>query len=214
MPPKFQPKQGMTLSHIIESSRMYYKAFDNKKARADMDVQSARMRRRTNYIFNLLKKAWVSNEEQTGQKDNSLRLDFVVKTRPISYKSPSAVGIHKYPITFLLEDTTLGIHTPFKWRTGSFKKPMFAKKGIKPKARQKITERNIRQGVQMQFFFDLEYILDKFGLLYGPNWATRAPVKTNPQLIPFFDKHAWFVVESIILPFLKNPDTVSEKVEG
>jgi hypothetical protein len=91
-----------------------------------------------------------------------------------------------------------------KWRTGSLKKPQSIRKNLRKEQRKKAQLRDLKEGVQLQFFFELEWILHKYKLLYGINWATYPPRKTNPTLFPFFDKHAFYIASRILMPLLSS----------
>ena len=185
---------GLTLKDVYRISKQYYKSEkgDDKKARYKLDVKNARVTARQNYEYNRENKVW----EQTGR---DVRIDFLVQTEPISYKKTDNIKIHKYPVTFLIHNISKGINSTFKWRTGSLKKPIFPKPGFDSK---KVAELNIRNQVQLQFFYQSQFALKKHNLLFGRNWATRPPVKTNPKLIPFFDKHALFIFEKFLIRML------------
>lgn len=187
---------GYTIKDIINISHKYYKSKigDDKKSRAKTDVINAKIVSRNNYDYNPSTKVW----EQTGR---DVKIEFLIKTNPVSYKKIDNIKIHKYPITILVHDIDKGINSTFKWRTGSLKKPVFSKPGMDSK---KIAERNIKNGVQLQFFYHLEWVLKKYNLLYGRCWATRPPVKTNPKHIPYFDKHMYFIVQNFLVRMLQE----------
>lgn len=67
---------------------------------------------------------------------------------------------------------------------------------------QKIINRNIRRGIQLQFFFDMMKVANIWGLLVGPDYTNAMPKKTNPSLTPFFGKHAYFIITKILIPLL------------
>lgn len=181
------------------SRKLYGTKVDDKAKRGAVDISSGRVTLRNNLTYNPGTKQW----EQTGRE---LRIDFEVKTQPTSYKREDTLRTHKYPITFLLRDLEMGAHTPFRWRTGSWKKPIFPRPGLKREKRISIIDQNIKNGVQLQFFYELEQVLSLWGLLFGPNWTNkRPPLKTNPTLAPYFDKHAYFIVTKYLLPFLTSP---------
>lgn len=196
-------KTDIALLQILQLSRKLYKSqVDDKSKRGRQDITSGRVTLRTNLNYNPGTKSW----EQTGRE---LRIDFEVKTEPTSYKREDTVRVHKYPVTFLLRDISMGALTPFRWRTGSWKKPKFPRKGLKTAQRVALINQNIRNGVQMQFFFELEQVLASWGLLFGPNWTNkRMPIHANPTLAPYFDKHAYTIVVRFLIPFLISPRRV------
>jgi hypothetical protein len=188
-------KKDISLKEMLVISYDYYHKNDNKEWRAKLDIKQAKLTRRQNFSYNKSKRQW----EQTGRET---KFSFLIKSDPISYKRTDKLKYHWYPVIFILRDVSMGINSPMKWRTGSLIKPQFTKKGMTKKQREKITERNIKQGIQLQFFFELEWVLHQYNLLYGRNWATYPPRKTNSTLFPFFDKHAFYIASKILLPLL------------
>ena len=181
---------GFTIADIVKLSWKYYrsKEGDNKNSRMKQDIKSARVVKRQNYEYNPSTKEW----EQTGR---DIKLEFIVMSDPKSYKKTDNIKIHKYPVTFLIHNLELGMFSTFKWRTGSLKKPIFSNPSM---SSQQIAEKNIRNGVQLNFFYFLEFVLKTKNLLYGKCYATRPPVKTNPQNRIFFDKTSFFIVKFIL----------------
>ena len=166
----------ITLKQLMQISLQAYKTqVDNKKKRSKIDVLSGRMTFRRGITYDKSTKKW----EQTSRE---ARIDFLIKTDSTSYKRTDKITPHKYNITILMKDFTLGFDSPVRLRTGSIKKPKFPTKLVgsagkitetkdpkeKEKIRkakekislenQKIMDWNIRQGIQMQFFFDLSYV--------------------------------------------------------
>jgi len=184
-------KKDITLKEMLIISYDYYHKHDDKEWRAKLDIKSARLSRRQNFSYNQSKKRW----EQVGR---DVKFTFIVKSDPISYKKNDKLKYHYYPIIIIIHDVSKGINSPFKWRTGSLKKPIFSKKNKK----QNIQEQNIKNGIQMQFVYELEWILKQYNLLYGINWTTYPPRKTNPDYFPFFDKHMFYISSKILLPLL------------
>lgn len=199
-------QRDITIKEILELSLMEYKKkrVDDKFSRMKLDIISARLLKRKNYKYNLQDKKW----EQTGR---DVKLEFIVKSDPISYKKTDSLKIHAYPITFLFHDIDKEFLSPFKWRTGSLFRPRFAPKGSTKEQRDKITLYNLKKGIQLQFFFNLEFVLKKYNLLYGVNWTNRPPVITNPKLIPYLDKHALFICKKILPHVFKNRDKLLNK---
>lgn len=206
----------ITIKEIKILSEHLYKSkeIDNKKIRATIDVTSARVTARKN----LVKKdgKWV-------QSSREMKFEFIIKTNPTSYKKTDTIEIHKFPVTFLLREYHKGYNSAFRWRTGSFRKPEFPKRkiseGRNEKAKERIRKenkniqnRNITNGIQLQFFFDLEYILNKWGLLYGPDWTNGPPNIRNPEYHPFFDKHAYYIVTRNLPHLLTNYKIEIDKI--
>lgn len=193
-------KTDIPLIEVLQLSRRLYKGtVDDKAKRGRLDISGGRVTLRNNLAYNPGTKSW----EQTGRE---LRIDFEIKTTPTSYVRQDTIRVHKYPVSFLIKDLSLGALTPFRWRTGSWKKPLFARAGLKKEKRISIANQNIKNGVQMQFFFELEQVLSLWGLLFGPNHTNkRLPLSVNPTLAPYFDKHAFFACSKLLLPFLQSP---------
>lgn len=188
-------KGGVTLRQVYRwSKQLYYKSFDDKAVRMRLDITKAKVIARQHYEYDANAKEWVQVKGLRHTK-----FEFLVSSKPVSYKRTDNVPIHKYPVIFLFYNLDLGWNSPFRWRTGSFKKVLFATKGSIAEKRQKIGDQNIRNGRQLDFFFKLEALLRFYGLLYGPDTTNRKlPLKANPLLIPYFDKTALFVVEKIL----------------
>ena len=200
-------KGDISINEVLELSKFVYtKEIDNKARRAKADVKSAKIQQRRNLVYDRSTKQWV-------QKGREVKFGFRIKTVPISYNDRSGVSPHEYPVVFLIKDFDQGMDSAFRWRTGSLKKPKFPKRKIsegkdkkeKDKIREenkKIQQDNIKNGIQMQFFFDSSYVLYKYGLLWGVNYANRPPKVRNPELIPFFDKHAYWIVTQVLSKLL------------
>ena len=200
--------EGITIDQMVEMSYTYYQKhgaikyksddpkyvskYDNKWDRAKIDVKRAVVNRRQNFEYDRNEKRWV----QTGR---DIKIEFTVVSVPTSYKKTDTISKHTYPVTFIIHNLNRGIYSTFKWRTGSLKKPIFIKPGL---TSQQVAEKNIRNQVQMQFFFDLEYVAKMNNVLYGKCWANRPPLKTNPKNELFFDKHAWFIVYNFLIKLI------------
>jgi hypothetical protein len=188
-------KGSITLAELIQISYDAYKQIDNKELRSGLDIKNARLTRRRNFSYNRSTKDW----EQTGR---DVRLDFLVHSRPISYKTNSKIKDRFYPITFLIHDVSKGINSPVKLREGSNYKPKFTKPGMSKQQRENIENWNIKAGVQLQAFFDSHWVYKQYGILFGPCYANGAPLKRNPKLLPFLSKHSWFICKTILIPLL------------
>lgn len=215
MPPIRRPrlkKGGIPLAEVYKMSKeLYYKKVDDKAKRMNLDVTSARLIQRRNFEYDFGTKQW----EQT--EIRHLKFIFIVSSKPISYKKTDNVNIHKYPVTFVFYDISLGWLSPFKWRTGTWKKVLFASKGSDKKERARIGDTNIRNGRQLDFFFKLEQVLDFYGLLYGPNTTNKKPPNiANPSWIPYFDKTSLFVVEKFLRYLLTSEGIkkINESIKG
>lgn len=199
---------GLTIREFLKLCYKYNSREDNKAKRAKMDIVSAKLTKRQNYQYNGITREW----EQTGR---DAKLEFLVKSDPVSYKKTDSIPIHRYPVTFVIHDIDAGLDTTFRYRSGSLMKPVFSK--VKGDSKQ-IAERNIRNRVDLSFFFIFMYVYRKFNILYGRNWATRPPLKTNPKMMIGIDKHGWYCLTKILLRLLTDKkqllkDTVAKNEE-
>lgn len=108
---------------------------------------------------------------------------------------------HEYDVTIQLDK--LSIDVPFKGRTGSDKKWDFNKnskaKTVGKGRRKRIIEsKNVKNGINGDFFFRCEYVWKKNGILYGRDWTNGPPKKTNPKSVVFADKHFLTVVQTLV----------------
>lgn len=187
--------KDITLKELIVISYDAYKQIDDKEWRSKIDVRSARLIRRHNFSYNKTKQQW----EQTGR---DVKFLFIVKSEPTSYKHNSPLKVHYYPIVFLIHDVGKGINSPIKLREGGNYKPKFTKKGMSKEQRRNIELQNLKNGTQLQAFFDTQWVFKQYNLLYGPCYANRAPVIRNPKLLPFLSKHSYYIATKILIPLL------------
>ena len=194
-------RQGMTLAQVYKfSKKFYYKRVDDKAKRMKLDVIGAKLTARQHYEYDPSAKEWKQVEGLRHTK-----FTFMVSSKPVSYKKTDTIGIHKYPVFFLFYDLTLGWDSPIRWRTGSFKKVLFAKKGASKEDRERVANKNILNGRQLDFFFKLEELLSRENLLYGPSMTNRQlPLKANPSMSVYLDKTALFCVEKVIRHLLSK----------
>jgi hypothetical protein len=92
-----------------------------------------------------------------------------------------------YPVFFLIEHPAKGLESTFKWRSGGLEAPIIISGKITNSTR-----------IYLPFFFELEWLLDQYGLLLGECFANRPPMKSNKQLDIYFDKLAFFCFEACI----------------
>jgi hypothetical protein len=207
-------KNDVSIREVLQLSYQYYKDFDNKYYRQKVDVKRLYIINRVNHAYDRKLRRWV----QTGRE---MKITFRVVSEPTSYKKIDTIKKHMYPVTFLIRDMKQGLDSSFRWRTGSLKKPQFPKKykfkakndkekEKRRKERIDVANQNIRNGVQLDFFFNLEAVLQSYGLLYGVNYATYLPKdSTNTDHIPYFDKTALFIVKNYLLLFISNAKKLS-----
>lgn len=192
-------KGDIPLQYVINTSLISYRKQDNKKKRAKQDITKGKIVATNNYKYNPKTRKW----EQVGRE---VKIGFLVMSQPESYKRQDTIKTHIYPVTFLLRDVKMGLLSPFRWRTGSFKKVLFTKPGMSEADRLRIANRNITNMRQLDFFFSLEALLNKLGLLWGPDTTNKKmPTQANPLMLPYFDKTAWVCVEKVMIPMLKDP---------
>ena len=192
-------EEGFTIKQIYRASYQYYKSKDgdDKDIRMRLDIVNAKVTARKKLDYDISSKKW----EQTGR---DIKIEFICNSKPISYKKTDTIAVHKFPVTFIIHNLEKGVDSTFKWRTGSLKKPKFTKVGMDKAQRTAIANYNIKNGIQLQFFFDLMWVLRKNNLLYGTNFAKWAPTKTNPKFKIFFDKHALFIFKRILFKLLTS----------
>ena len=110
---------------------------------------------------------------------------------------------HRYDIFLQMDSLSLDDNR-IKLRTGSEYKPDFNKSTAnghwegRGRNRHYIEGSNVRRGINLDFFYRLEWIYAEQGILYGRNWATYPPIKTNPKRIVFLDKHMWNALKVLI----------------
>jgi hypothetical protein len=194
-------KGDITIPEVLRLSRYVYKSgeIDNKLLREKVDVLGGKIIARRGLTYNQSTKKW----EQVSRE---VRFDFIIKSNPVSYPKQDTVPIHKYPVTFLFKDFSMGFNSPFRWRTGGLKRwrnptgkvreatSESAKELIREKNLQ-ILNQNIKNGLQGNFIFNLMWVLYHYGLLFGPlTCKNKPPKKTNPAYTPYFDKTALFLV--------------------
>ena len=193
--------QNYSLLSIYQQSLKYYKSkkVDDKKLRAKLDIISAKIIFKNGFQYDRSTRTWV-------QSGKTAKLTIMVSSKPISYKKSDTVPTHKFPVIMQFEDISKGALSAIKWRTGSQKK--FIKKLPTLNSIQ-IANLNIRNEIQAQFMFHLEWVLRKNNLLYGQCRAQKPPSKTNPRNLMYFDKHSLFVVEKLVMPLLNNKTLIN-----
>lgn len=217
--PKLHLRAGdITLKELVQVSKAYWDRgiVDDKRAR-QIDILSAKVTARVNLEFD-------PKDKKYHQVGRSVKLQFVVSSDPISYKKKDNIRIHRFPVTFLFYDWDKGFDSPVRWRCGSTIKPQFSKpipdnatdsqKEAVRAENLKKEEANIRNGLDMYFFYNLMYVLNEYQLLYGVNYASRSPKIRNAFEVPAFCKHAWFVVNKILIYMLsdRGREYISKKV--
>jgi len=109
---------------------------------------------------------------------------------------------HQYDVTIQLED--LSINAPFLGRTGSSARWDFSANGKPRKIKQgrniKIIEgTNVVRGINADWFFRCQNLWAREGILFGRDWTNgQLPLRPNPRLIIFADKHFLSVCEFLM----------------
>jgi hypothetical protein len=104
---------------------------------------------------------------------------------------------HEYDVTLQLD--TLSINVPFKARVGANRKWDFSKAGYPTKVGGVVKEgTNVTRGLNGDFELRCSYLWQKEGILFGRNYMTAPPVKSNPQMIIFAVKHLIVTVETLM----------------
>ena len=191
-----------TLLQMYELSRKLFSSgvIDNKKQRADLDIVSGKITVRNNMEYNRSKRIW----EQSGRE---VKIIVEVSSKPISYEKNDTINIHRFPVTFLIKSVELGLNSPFKYRSGSEKKPLLYTKG---KSSTEIANINITKQIDLHFFFHLMVVLKQAGILFGRDTTNgKSPTKTNPTGASYFEKHSFFVFEKVLIPFFRFQKNLS-----
>lgn len=206
--PKLKKGDITLLEFYILSKKMYSskKADKNmsKKKRAKLDIDNGRVTLVKNFTYDKNEGMWKTTNKR------SVKIEILVRSTPVSYVRHDTIPVHKFIVTFLLYDIELGLNSPFKYRSGSLRKPKFPPKGCSSEKRLQIENANIRNGIDMWFFFHLERLLSAYHLLFGPCRANKFPDKANPEMNAYFEKHGLFAYEKVLIPIFQNPEALSK----
>jgi len=110
----------------------------------------------------------------------------------------SSQRTYKHTYETIIQLDELSINVPVKLRLGADKKWKSNSKTRKLPNGRVIESENVRNGINGDFYFRCSYIYKKEGILFGRNWATGAPTKSNPQGIVFLPKHLIAVLEVLM----------------
>lgn len=207
-PPSIRLKEeGITFRQMYKLSHKFYKMKkgDDKAKRARLDIVKSKIVARSKLEYDRSQKEWI----QTGR---DIKIEFLVYSDPVSYKKRDSINIHKFPVTFIIHNIDKGIDSTFHYRSGSLKKPKFTKTGMSKNQRQAVENYNIKNGIDLWFFFHLEFVLRAKNLLYGVNYAKRAPTETNPKKYVYFEKHSYFIFKKILFPLLTTKKELLKRV--
>lgn len=122
-----------------------------------------------------------------------------VRGRKIKYQRTYK---HEYDVTIQLQ--TLSIDDDrIKLRTGADAKWDFTSKGKghwvgTGRNRKFIEGSNIKRKLNGDFFFRLSWLYSDKGILFGRNFANGPPLKTNPKMIVFLDKHMLHTIQVLM----------------
>ncbi len=105
---------------------------------------------------------------------------------------------HQFQVTIQLD--RLSIDAPVKLRTGAARKWDFSPqaRGYKNRNGEIVESKNVANGINGDFFFRLEALYHEEGILYGRNFTNGPARITNPMKVPFLDKHALRVVQTLL----------------
>jgi hypothetical protein len=148
------------------------------------------------------KDATFDKEKGWTREGKSAKITFIVECKEMVAtpdKKSVAIKATEYPVVFIINDIGKKLESTFKWRTGGDREPIFQKAGMSLMEREHVTTTNRKNGVYLPFFFELEGVLPLYDLLEGKNFTNSPPKKTNPDLIPYFDKLALFVFENALI---------------
>jgi len=211
-------KTDISILEMLQVSHEYYKRIDDKILRSKLDVLGAKITARKNLQYDPKTHTW-------NQSGRELKFVFLISTDPVSYQKTDNVKIHRYPVIFLIKDLDAGINSAFKSRVGGLKRWRTSKlkisEGKTPaekerirKINQRVTDQNIRNGLQGDFIFRCMWVWKQYGLLFGPmTCLNRPPKETNPQLWPYFSKHEYWIVTKLLMPILQTKkDIIIQKL--
>ena len=204
-------KGDISIKNLLTISYAWYKSADgdSKPWRAKLDIKGGRVTARRGLDYNKKTKSW-------DQSAREVKVEILVKSQPSSYKDKSQIKSHWYPVTILIKNWEKKFDSAFRYRTGSQVMPKFPTKKVsqgknkaeKDKIRDKnlkIQQRNIKKGIQLQFFFQLEFAMNKWGLLFGRNRTNGSPSITNKGLVPFCDKHFFYICKKVLPSLFDDP---------
>lgn len=122
-----------------------------------------------------------------------------VRGRQIQYQRSYK---HFYDVTIQMDSLSLD-DDRIKLRTGADAKWDFTDKGKgkwigKGRNRKFVEGRNIKRGLNGDFWFRLSFIRKEAGILFGRNYAEWFPQVTNPMGIQFLTKHELRVLEVLV----------------
>jgi hypothetical protein len=182
---------------------------DNKHLRARVDVRRAQRASSQNLYYNKDTKKW---ENKTPE---SVVLLFYVRTVPRSYKPKDNLPFHIYPVYFEIEEPDKLWDSKFKWRTGSFYPIPKYKKSVSPQQKQRQQTILIKKGVQIQFAYEMMFLLYMKNMLFGTYTLPikSLPRKTNPRKMIYFDKHAYYIVLRVLPRYLTSRIAFEKKME-
>ena len=104
---------------------------------------------------------------------------------------------HEYTVIIQLDELSLDV--PFKGRVGALGKWDFSDNGKAKRVNGVIQEgTNVQKGLNGDFFFRCSWVWRENGILYGRDYTTRPPAKTNPNGVVYAPKHFLAVVQFLM----------------
>ena len=147
-----------------------------------------------------------------GKNPGEARTKYVIRTRSTPQYSPyytrtdrwgrkrSRQNKYKHQYTVIIQLDELSMHVPFKGRVGSLGRWDFSPAGRYKKVGGIIVEgKNVKRGLNGDFFFNCEWLWNEQGILFGRTWTNGPPAKVNPGKIIFAPKHFLCAAQLLML---------------
>lgn len=199
MPRTIRNEEGWTIRKLIQNT---YHHMGNRFEYSERDVLKS---------INIKK---ISVYE--GKKPGKSRTKYIIQTSSYPQYAPYYTGTdvrgrqikyqrtykHHYDVTIQMDKLSID-DDRIRLRTGSDAKWDFSNKGKstysgRGRNRRLVEGSNIKRGINGDFFFRLSWIYRDKGLLFGRNFANGPPLKTNPKMIVFLDKHMIRALQTLI----------------
>lgn len=200
MPSRLSNPRGLTIRRVLNETYAHRETATRFKYESRDMVRGVRIERVSVY---------------DGRNPGEARTKFVIRTMSVPQYWPYYTRLdaqgrprkrqlkhrHYYEVTIQMDE--LSIDAPFKARVGGLAKWDFTALGKDRRVRvgrtfKIIPGTNSARGLNGDFFFRCEWVYHDAGILFGRCWATRPPVKANPNRIVFFPKHALAAIELLM----------------
>lgn len=199
MPRSIRNKNGWTIRKLVQNT---YTHMPNRFENKDRDVLKSIV----------IQKVSVYNGKEPG-KD---RTKYIITSYSYPQYRPYYTGKdvrgraikyqrtykHEYQVTIQMDSLSID-DDRIKLRTGADAKWDFSAKGKSStsgtgRSKRIVEGSNIKRGLNGDFFFRLSWVYQQNGILFGRNFANGPPVKTNPHMIVFLDKHMIRALQTLI----------------